>query len=217
MPTAVFRLEIFLKGAIGMTSKARKGAGLRVLELTEERKTLDAILFDIEMLDDQGDDFDPEQHKALVEHGMVKIDNCVHVVDGLSANAERYRAKAARYAAMARAAENRAEWLKGYVAKSLKNHGLEKFPGNEYVASLRKSKAVELKVSEKADAMASIRYEKYVKVEYTYSKSAITEGLKSGDPLALELGDFKERDYVAFLLKKPLDSKTTTTEAASAS
>lgn len=217
MPTAVIRLEIFLKGAIGMTSKARKGAGLRVLELTEERKTLDAILFEIEMLDDQGDDFDPEQHAALVENGMVKIDNCVYVVEGLAANAERYRAKAARYAAMARAAENRAEWLKGYVAKTLKSHGFEKFPGHEYVASLRKSKAVELKVSEKADAMASIKYEKYVKVEYTYSKSAITEGIKSGDPLAMELGEFKERDYVAFLLKKPLENKPTTTEAASAS
>jgi len=195
---------------------AKKGAGLRVLELTEERKTLDSILFEIEMLDDQGGHFDPVQHAALVDNGMVKIDNCVYVVDGLSVNAERYRAKAARYAAMARAAENRADWLKGYVADSLKRHGFEKFPGNEYVASLRKSKAVELKVSEKADAMASIKYEKYVKVDYTYSKSAITEGLKSGDPLALELGEFKDRDYVAFLLKKPIEnSKPAESESAS--
>lgn len=186
---------------------SKNGKGLRVLELTEERKTLDSILFEIEMLDEQGGDFDPEQHASLVADGMVKVDNCVYVVDALSANAERYRAKAARYAAMAKAAENRAEWLKRYVGETLKRRGFEKFPGNDYVASLRKSKAVELKVSEKADALASIKYEKYVKVEYTYSKSAITEGIKSGDPLALELGEFKERDYVAFLIKKPLESK----------
>lgn len=190
-----------------MASKSGKGSGLRVLELTEERRSLDSILFEIEMIDDQGDDFDPEKHAALVENGMVKIDSCVYVIEGLGSNAKRYREKAARYAAMARAAENRSDWLRGYVADCLKRHGFQKFPGQEYIASLRKSKAVEIKVGEDADELASIKYEKYVSVKYSWSKSAITEGLKAGDPLAAELGEFKERDSVTFLLKKPLEAK----------
>lgn len=111
-----------------------------------------------------------------------KIENIALWIKNLKAEAEALKAEKDSFAKRQKAAENKAEWLKGYLASALNG---QKFKTVKCSVSFRSSEAVEI-----TDEAAAIEYfegiswPEAVKVEKTLSKSAVKDYIKNASELA---------------------------------
>lgn len=172
-------------------------------EPTEEKSlTLNQLLMKLTEADDDLAEFDFTAEADLIEAGRVKVDNYKYVLDKLEALEAVYDKWLKEYQAAKRTVAANRERLAKHLVAVLQQNGFDRFPGNQFqVAVQRATPAVELKVSE-PNPQLKIKYPDYIRVKYEWDKTAIRDGLKTGDTSAAELAALKETFYARFSIKK---------------
>lgn len=150
-------------------------SAMKLYELTNEIREL----FSTEELD-------VDKLEALEIAFADKVESCCAVIREAEGAAATYKAEIDRLAALKRATENRAEWLKDYVRTCMEGAGETKINGRLFNVTLGKPTPVV--------SITGTVPEEYQVVKYSDDKTAIGRALKAGEQLPFaELVDGKAK------------------------
>lgn len=144
------------------------------MNLYELNKTI--ADFDLVVDEETGEVMNAEELDALELERDVKVENIALWIKDLGAEAAAIKAEEQSLAKRRKTAENKAEWLKGYLQDALEG---EKFKTARVAISYRTSEAVEI-----TDADAIPEAYLTIKTEVKPDKKAIKDAIKDGGTIA---------------------------------
>lgn len=151
------------------------------LELASE-KPLYKLLRALKEADDCIENINWDEQDALMEAGKLKVDSYKYIHDKLSLQLDHFTDLVKRFTEAKKSAQSNLNGFMRHLQWAMETNGFEMFKGNEYQVRLKPSEFCEIKDNMECLPKHKIMYGDFVKIEYKWSKTAITKALESNDP-----------------------------------